>query len=129
MASCLIQRLPTIQGEATRIQQVFQNLISNAVKYSDKDKGNVVIDVVEDSNDWTFSITDNGRGIKKDDFEKIFQIFKTVQPSDSIDSTGVGLSIVKKIVERNEGKIWVESEIGKGSTFYFTIPKGGVQQN
>ena len=72
---------------------------------------------------WKFGVTDNGPGIHHRHTEKIFKIFQTLSPRDGIESTGIGLSIVKKLVELNNGKIWVESDVGQGSTFFFTLPK------
>ncbi len=114
--------LPTLLGEQTRITQVFQNLLSNAVKYMDKPEGKIKIGCVRDNGFWKFSVTDNGPGIEKKNFEKIFQIFQTLAPRDQYESTGIGLTVVKKIVELYGGKIWVESEVGSGSTFFFTLP-------
>jgi two-component system sensor kinase FixL len=116
--------LPTIVGDRTRIQQVFQNLIGNAVKFLDKPEGQITIGGRADGTHWTFSVADNGPGIDSKYHEKIFQIFQTLASRDERESTGIGLAIVKKIVEElYQGKIWVESEIGKGSTFWFTLPK------
>ena len=121
-------KLPTIVAEKTRVEQVFQNLISNAVKYMDKPVGKININCVENGDYWLFSIKDNGPGIEEKHFKKIFQIFQTLASRDEIESTGVGLSLVKKIVELYGGKVWVDSEVGKGSTFYFTFPKI-IEQN
>ena len=115
--------LPVIECERTRIMQVFQNLLSNAVKYMDKPQGRVRIGCVEEDGFWKFSVADNGPGIEEKHFERIFKIFQTLSPRDEFESTGVGLTVVKKIVELYDGKIWVESEPGKGSTFFFTLPK------
>ncbi len=115
--------LPTIECDPTRITQVFQNLISNAVKYMDKPQGQIRIGCVEENGFWKFSVADNGPGIEEKYFEKIFQIFQTLAPRDSIESTGIGLTVAKKIVELYGGKIWVESKVGEGSTFFFTLPK------
>jgi len=115
--------LPSILFERTRIEQVFQNLLSNGVKFMDKPKGEIKIGCVEDGSYWKFSVADNGPGIEEKYFEKIFQIFQTLSPRDELESTGVGLSVVKKIVETYGGKIWVESKVGYGSTFFFTLPK------
>jgi len=115
--------LPVVVCEQTRIIQVFQNLLSNAVKYMDKPQGQVRIGCVEEDGFWKFSVADNGPGIEEKYFEKIFQMFQTLSPRDEFESTGVGLSMVKKIVELYGGKIWVESEPGKGSTFFFTLSK------
>jgi signal transduction histidine kinase len=115
--------LPTIRCEPTRISQVFQNLLSNAVKYMDKADGVIKINYIEENGFWKFSVADNGPGLEERYFEKIFKIFQTLAPRDEFESTGIGLTVVKKIVEMYGGKIWVESEIGNGSTFLFTLPK------
>jgi len=115
--------LPTINFEPTRIEQVFQNLIGNATKYMDKDQGMVTVDVSDDNKFWKFSIADNGPGIDEKYYDKIFQIFQTLKPRDELESTGIGLTIVKKIIDTYGGKVWVESKIGEGTTFHFTIPK------
>jgi len=116
-------KLPVVQGEETRIIQIFQNLLSNAIKYMDKDQGYIRISCVQNGSFWKFSITDNGPGIEEKHFDKIFKIFQTLVPRDEYESTGVGLSVVKKIVKLYGGTIWVESELGKGATFFFTFPK------
>ncbi len=118
--------LPTIECEQTRIMQVFQNLLSNAVKYIDKPQGQINIGCIEENGFWKFSVADNGPGIEERHFEKIFQMFQTLSPRDEFESTGVGLTLVKKIVEMYGGRIYIVSEIGKGSTFYFTLPKQEV---
>ncbi len=115
--------LPTIMAEPTRIQQVFQNLISNATKYMDKPEGEIHIASSAEGRQWKFSITDNGPGIDQQHFEKIFQLFQTLAPRDRVESTGVGLALVKKIVEMYGGRIWLESTVGRGSTFFFTLPR------
>jgi light-regulated signal transduction histidine kinase (bacteriophytochrome) len=115
--------MPNVHAERLRLKQIFQNLISNAVKYSDKPKGQVKIGCTEENGSWQFSIADNGCGIKEKYFEKIFEIFQTLVPRDKTESTGIGLTIVKKIVELYGGKVWVTSKIGEGSTFFFTLPK------
>ena len=120
--------LPRINGEKTRIMQVFQNLLSNAVKYIDKAEGKVVVACEEDPDAWTFSVTDNGPGIEAKYFDRIFQIFQTLAPKDQFESTGVGLTLVKKIVEHHGGRVWVESEVGQGSRFAFTLPKKSVDR-
>jgi two-component system sensor kinase FixL len=116
-------KLPTILCEKTHILQIFQNLIGNAVKYMDKPAGEVRVACVERDDAWLFSVTDNGPGIEEMYFEKIFHMFQTIEPREGVDSTGVGLAIVKKIVEMNGGEVWVESKVGEGSTFLFTVPK------
>ena len=115
--------LPLVCADKIKLQQVFTNLISNAIKYNDKDKPWVKIACRDEENQWVFSVEDNGPGIEPQYHERIFVIFQTLQPRDVIESTGVGLAIVKKIVEEQGGRIWVESEKGKGAKFIFTIPK------
>ena len=115
--------LPTVECERTRVAQVFQNLLSNAIKYMDKPKGQVRVGCVENGDFWEFSVTDNGPGIKEKHFEKVFQIFQTVSSGHDGESTGVGLTVVKKIIELYGGRVWIESEFGEGSTFFFTLPK------
>lgn len=115
--------LPVITFEKTRITQVFQNLLSNAIKFMDKPQGIIQISSENKENFWKFSIGDNGPGIERKHFAKIFTIFQTLQPRDEFESTGIGLTLIKKIIDMYEGSIWLDSEIGKGTTFHFTIPK------
>lgn len=115
------QKLPTLKGDKTKLQQVFQNLISNAVKFIDKPKGKIVINVESFSKHFQFSITDNGIGIEQQFFDKIFKVFNSLEKRK--DSSGIGLTIVKKIVELHQGNIWLESKVGKGTTFFFTLKK------
>ena len=115
--------LPVIKCGQTRIMQVFQNLLSNAIKYMDKPAGVIKIACVEENDYWKFSIADNGPGIEEKYFDKIFELFRTLLPRNTNESTGIGLSTVKKIVEMYGGRVWVESKIGEGSIFFFTLPK------
>ncbi len=105
--------------------QLFQNLIGNAMKFHSKEKPKVHISAEDKENYWIFSIQDNGIGIDPKNNEKVFQIFNRLNNSREFPGTGIGLAVCKKIVERHGGRIWVESELGKGSTFYFTINKMG----
>lgn len=111
------------QTEKIKLEQIFSNLISNAIKYNDKEGCEIFVQAIELEDTFQFSIRDNGPGIDKKYHQKIFEIFQTLQSRDSIESTGIGLSIVKKIVEEKGGKIWVESNIGQGANFVFTWPK------
>lgn len=115
--------LPILQTVRIQLQQVFSNLISNAIKYHDKDTAVIAIRHHETENYHVFSVSDDGPGIDPAYHERIFVIFQTLQERDAMESTGVGLTIVKKIVEWQGGSIWVASEPGKGSTFTFTWPK------
>lgn len=117
----ITNKFPTIYTDRYRIQQLFQNLISNAVNYSNKEEGKVTITYKDIDDFYLFSIKDNGIGIEKSYHEKIFDIFESY--SDDSKSSGIGLSIVKKIIENYKGEIWLESELNKGSIFYFKIPK------
>jgi signal transduction histidine kinase len=115
--------MPVIECAETHVMQLFQNLLSNAIKYMDKPKGQIKVGCVEQDGFWKFSIADNGPGIEEKHFEKIFEMFQALSVSEEFEGTGVGLTVAKKIVELYGGNIWVESQIGKGSTFYFTLPK------
>jgi len=116
--------LPKIRGDPTQICELFQNLIGNAIKYS-APKPKIQVRARKKDNEWIFSVSDNGIGIDPKYYEQIFIVFKRLHNRKEYSGTGVGLAICKKIVERHGGKIWVESEPGKGSTFYFTIPDTG----
>jgi len=94
----------------------------------DKEKGHIKVACLEENGFWNFSVVDDGPGIDQKYFKKIFKIFQTLSPPDETESTGVGLSIAKKIVRLNGGRIWVESNPGEGSTFFFTLPKSDVKQ-
>lgn len=117
----IANKLPTLKGDGTKLQQLFQNLISNAVKFIDKPEGLIEINVKELKNCYEFSIKDNGIGIEEKFHDKIFKIFHSLNKRK--DSTGIGLSIVKKIVDLHEGQIWLESQPNIGTTFYFTLKK------
>jgi len=114
--------LPVVILERTRIIQLFENLISNAIKYMDKPCGQIRISFQSQGDFWQFNIIDNGPGIEERYFDKIFTIFQTLKPRDEFESTGIGLTIVKKIVGLYGGYVWVESKVGIGSTFSFTLP-------
>lgn len=115
--------LPSVIGEVTRLQQLFQNLLSNAIKFMDKPQGEIRIGSTALEDAWQFYVADNGPGIEAKHFGKIFQLFQTLTPRDEFESTGVGLALVKKIIELHNGKVWIESTVGQGSTFFFTLPK------
>jgi PAS domain S-box-containing protein len=115
--------LPSVRVHQTQLQQVFQNLIGNAIKYHRPGIPPVVHTTArfEDGN-WLFSIADNGIGIEPQFKERIFGLFKRLHTGDEYSGTGIGLALCQRIVERYHGRIWVESEPGKGSTFHFTLP-------
>ena len=115
--------LPVMVSDKIRLSQVFSNLIENGIKYNDKEEKQIDIFSEETSDGWIFSVKDNGPGIEKQYHERIFVIFQTLNRRDSVESTGVGLAIVKKIIEDQGGKIWVESAPGNGAQFKFFWPK------
>ncbi len=112
--------LPTIPGEETHFLQIFQNLIGNALKYRSADPPRIHISATQEGGRWRFSVTDNGIGIPAEYQGQIFEPFKRLHGAEN-PGTGVGLAICKRIVEALGGKMWVESEPGRGSTFYFTL--------
>lgn len=114
--------LPTLTIEPFKAQQLFQNLLSNAIKFMDKPAGQVVVSCTHEPPFWRFAVKDNGPGIEKQNFEKVFLLFQTLAPRDQKESTGVGLALVKKIVELEGGSVWVDSLHGIGATIHFTLP-------
>ncbi|MFZ4520491.1 MAG: PAS domain S-box protein [Bacteroidales bacterium] len=119
-----VQSLPAINGYATELRLLFQNLINNAIKFRRKEvRPEITINAENRETEWLFSIADNGTGIKEQDKEKIFIIFKRMHRQKEYPGTGIGLAHCKKIVELHRGRIWVDSTPGSGSTFLFTIPK------
>ncbi|MEO7584790.1 MAG: PAS domain S-box protein [Ferruginibacter sp.] len=123
-ALIIVDQLPSVQVHRSPMRQVFQNLVSNALKYSGNDRSaKIHISAVEFEEHWQFAVADNGIGIEKHYFDKIFIIFQRLHTKEEFSGTGLGLAITKKIIEHKGGRIWLESEEGKGSTFYFTIPK------
>lgn len=115
--------MPFIEAPRIMLHQLFSNLISNAIKYNDKEAGLITVSCTEQKDAFEFSVKDNGPGIPAEYHEKIFVIFQTLQSRDKYESTGIGLTIVKRILAARGGKIHVESEAGKGSKFIFSWPK------
>jgi len=116
-------KLPIINGDPIQINQVLQNLIGNSIKFHGDKPPRIHISAQELENEWLFTIKDNSIGIDLRHQQQIFSIFKRLHTREEYPGTGIGLSICKRIVERHGGHIWLESEPGKGSTFYFTISK------
>lgn len=120
--------LPTVMADESQLVQLFQNLLSNAIRYRGQELPQIHVSAVQKGNEWVFAISDNGIGIEPQYFDRIFQMFQRLHGKE-YPGSGIGLSVAKRIVERHGGRIWVESEIRKGSTFYFTIPSEGGKQS
>ena len=117
--------LPTVRADASELVQILQNLIVNAIKFHGDEPPRVHVSAQRSGDEWLFSVRDNGIGIEPEYGDRIFGIFQRLHTRDKYPGTGIGLAICKKVVERHAGRIWVESEAGKGSVFYFTLPAGG----
>jgi len=115
--------LPVLRAEPVHLQQIFQNLVSNAIKYRGSESPCVHISAAPEAGGWMFSVRDNGIGIDTRYKEQVFGLFKRLHSNSQYSGTGLGLAICKKLVERYQGRIWVESEPGAGSTFFFTLPE------
>jgi light-regulated signal transduction histidine kinase (bacteriophytochrome) len=113
--------LPKVWGDAKQIGLVFQNLISNALKFRGEAPPRVHISTQQAGSQWTFTVKDNGIGIDPQYADKIFELFQRLHTRQEYPGTGIGLTICRKTVERHGGRIWVESEQGKGTTFFFTL--------
>jgi light-regulated signal transduction histidine kinase (bacteriophytochrome) len=112
-----------VLGDLHQVSRLFQNLIGNAVKYRAEGRPPVVrVSAVSGGDGWTVAVADNGIGVAPEHFERIFGIFQRLHARDQYDGTGIGLAVARKIVERHRGRIWVESEVGRGTTFRFTLP-------
>jgi light-regulated signal transduction histidine kinase (bacteriophytochrome) len=122
-----VSALPSVYGDAIPLTQLLQNLVSNALKYHGSRTPEVAVSAAPDGNFWRFAVQDNGIGIPAEFRTQIFGIFKRLHDRQTYPGTGIGLAICQKIVERHGGRIWVESEEGRGSTFFFTLPMGSVR--
>ena len=115
-------RLPVVTGNPSQMIQLFQNLVSNAIKFAGDRPLEIHIGATREESEWKFYVKDNGIGIEPPYFDRIFRIFQRVEATRGRSGTGIGLASCKKIVEHHGGRIWVESEPGKGSIFFFTVP-------
>jgi PAS domain S-box-containing protein len=127
-AKVTLDPLPIVIGDATQLGQVFQNLLGNAIKFHSQRTPCIHVTVEETPQEWIFSVADNGIGIAPEYFERIFIIFQRLHTIEEYGGTGIGLAICKKIIERHGGRIWVQSVVGEGSTFHFSIPKREQQR-
>lgn len=121
--------LPTVIGDRSQLLQLFQNLIGNAIKYRGENTPIVQVTAALENNAYLFAVKDNGIGIEPENFQKVFQMFKRLHGHSQYPGTGIGLAICQKIVENHGGRIWVESECDRGSTFYFTLPCPSIVNN
>lgn len=122
-AEITVQTLPTVLGKPSQLKQLFQNLLSNALKYYSSDRApQVTISAGRQEKFWCFSVQDNGIGIEPEYYDEIFQIFHRLHSQEEYPGTGIGLATCKKIVENHKGRIWVASDPGAGTTVYFTLP-------
>ncbi|QSW98921.1 PAS domain-containing sensor histidine kinase [Haloterrigena alkaliphila] len=121
-AEITAESLPTVSGDASQLRQLFQNLLDNALQYSGEQNPRVSISATRDEDEWLISVSDTGIGIDQDDTDRVFEVFQRLHSHEEYDGTGIGLALCRRIIERHEGEIWVDSEPGEGSTFSFTLP-------
>lgn len=122
-ARIILGRFPTVPADGSQLVQLFQNLISNALKFRTETPPEIHINAESRDGQWLFSVSDNGIGINMEYAQRIFEVFQRLHSRSKYPGTGIGLAICRKVVERHGGRIWVKSELGKGSTFYFTVLK------
>jgi light-regulated signal transduction histidine kinase (bacteriophytochrome) len=127
-ASITYDALPTLEADELQLSQLFQNLIGNALKFRSASVPRVHVSAKHAEHEWEFAVTDNGLGIEPAYFERIFMVFQRLHSKGEYPGTGIGLAICKKVVERHGGRIWVESRLGEGSSFRFTLPKKQGEQ-
>lgn len=117
--------LPRVRGDETQLRQLLENLLSNAIEYSDDEPPRVDVSVERSESNWIVSIRDEGIGIDPEDTDRIFDVFQRLHGREEHSGTGIGLALCNRIVERHGGRLWVDSEPGEGSTFSFTLPAAG----
>ena len=121
-AEITFDKLPMVLADDTQMGQVFQNLLSNAIKFHSDQPLKIHVSAKKSEDQWVFSVKDNGLGIDPEHFDRIFLMFQRLHGKDEYPGTGIGLAVCKRIIDRHGGKIWIESDKGKGSTFYFSLP-------
>ena len=127
-AEIVAGELPTVAGDGAQLRQLFQNLLDNAIEYSGDEPPRITISADRDGDEWFVSISDEGIGMDPADTDRVFEIFQRLHTYEEHAGTGIGLALVKRIVDHHGGEIWVESEPGEGSTFSFTLPDSGTLQ-
>ena len=126
-AQITCDELPTVAGDKPQLVQLLQNLISNAIKFHDEPPPKIHISAKQKDGHWVVSIRDHGIGVAPKYHDRIFEFFRRIHSRDRFPGTGIGLAICKRVVERHGGRIWVESTLGEGSTFFFTLPLRDLQ--
>jgi len=121
-ATLTVERLPTVKGERLQLGQLFQNLIGNAIKFRSEKPPHIEISATRRNADWLLAVRDNGIGIAEESQEGVFEMFNRLHTADEVEGTGIGLAVCRRIVERHEGRMWLESVPGEGATFFFTLP-------
>jgi light-regulated signal transduction histidine kinase (bacteriophytochrome) len=121
-------KLPMVTGDRSQLEQLMQNLLGNGLKYHSTDTPCIHVSAQRADNEWVFSVRDNGIGIAPKHHKRIFEIFQRLHSQREHPGTGIGLAVCRRVVHRHGGRIWVESEPGHGSTFYFTIPESMVEK-
>ncbi len=122
------QPLPRVNADASQMERLLQNLIGNAIKFHGDAAPEIRIEVADDGECWRISVRDNGIGMKEEDAQRVFKMFQRLHTRDEYPGMGVGLAVCRRIVKRHGGRIWVESRLGEGARFTFTLPKAGNEQ-
>jgi chemotaxis family two-component system sensor kinase Cph1 len=122
-AEIVSDELPAVMADEAQLEQLFQNLVSNALKFSGDQSPVIRISAVEHPEEWVVAVSDNGIGIDPKATTRIFQMFQRLHTQEEYPGTGIGLAVCKRIVNRHGGRIWVESQPGQGATFFFSLPK------
>jgi len=121
-AEVTTESLPNVMGDASQLRQVFQNLLENALEYSGDEPPRVHITAERTGDEWTISVHDTGIGIDPDNSDRVFEVFQRLHTREKHAGTGIGLALCRRIVERHDGEIWIDSEVGDGTTVSFTLP-------